>query len=88
MFDENSLKTCRIGDGQNEKHEATSLSMCKRKCDDDANCRFMRYSKVDNWCYTFVRCDQHEDAPAGITYYKEGYVKIIHLHIFDIISFL
>ena len=85
MFDENSLKTCLMGDGEKEKHKATSLSMCKRKCDDDPNCRFMRYSKIDDWCYTFVRCDKHEDAPAGITYYKEGYIKITHLH--TLISF-
>ena len=81
MFDESSLKTCQMGDGQKEKHEATSFSMCKRRCDDNANCRFMRYSKIDNWCYTFVRCDKHEDAPVGITYYKEGCVQIKYLYI-------
>ena len=72
VFDENSQKTCKMGDAKKEKFEPTSFSKCKRKCDDDANCRFMRYSIIDNWCYTFAKCDEYQEASAGITYYKES----------------
>ena len=80
MFDENSKKTCKTEDAKKEKFDPTSFSKCKRKCDDDSNCRFMKYSKVDNWCYTFAKCDKYQDASSGITYYKESesYVNRFH----------
>lgn len=92
MFDENSKKTCKMGEAKKEKLDPTSFSKCKRKCDEDANCRFMRYSKVDNWCYTFAKCDEYQDASAGITYYKESesYINSIdnfESHVYFLIFF-
>ena len=71
-FDKKSKKTCKLEEEQKEKLSSDSFSKCKAKCDEDSNCRFMRYSPVDNWCYKFAKCDEHQDDIEGITYYKKG----------------
>ena len=78
LFDEKSMKTCKVGDEKKDKIEHDSFSKCKRRCDDDATCRFMRYSKADNWCFTFVQCKEYQDDSDGITYYKDGEFEINH----------
>ena len=77
MFDKRSKTTCKLGEEQKEKLPPNSFSKCKAKCDEDSNCRFMRYSPVDNWCYKFAKCNEHQDDIEGITYYKKGILKLI-----------
>ena len=72
IFDKKSKKTCKLGEEQKEKLPSDSFSKCKAKCDEDLNCRFMRYSSMDNWCYKFAKCNEHQDDIDGITYNKKG----------------
>ena len=75
IFDNKSMKTCKSEQEKKEKLDLGSFSKCKTRCDEDHNCRFMRYSAVDQLCYNFPSCNEHQDASEGITYYKQGLFK-------------
>ena len=61
--------------------EPTSLNKrieeCERKCEQNANCKFMDVRIVNDWCQTHSSCDiTRAPNSAGITFAKTGNICI------------